>query len=192
MATLTSSGIRFATTPVVDELNSKRGIFPTGTAWVFYQASAPTGWTKDTSLTLNDKALRVVSGTGGVYGGTNGFSVIMNGFNVGGGSLTSSDATGGTQLSVPQIASHDHPSSGTGLDAVPAIFNPDGAFTGWNGGDVARSSGWTRTFPGFGDAGTAPVGDSHSHPFSATAPVPIQNVSMQPTYMDVIVCTFDG
>jgi hypothetical protein len=193
MATLTSGGIRFASLPVVDELNSKRGIFPTGTAWVFYQASAPTGWTKNTSLTVNDKALRVVSGvTGGSSGGTNGFSVIMGGFNVGGGSLTSSNATGGTQLSEPQIVSHTHPNSGTGLDAVPAIFNPDGAFTGWNGGDVARSSGWTRTSPGFGAAGTAPVGDAHSHPFSGTAPVPAQSVSMDPTYVDIIVCTFDG
>jgi len=197
MATLTSSGIRFATTPVVDELNSKRGIFPTGTSWVFYQSSAPTGWTKNESLTLNDKALRVVSGTGGVYGGTNGFSVIMNGFAVGsifgnGPLLTSSNATGGTQLSEPQIVSHVHPGSGTGLAAVPAIFNPDGAFTGWNGGDVARSSGWTQTSPGFGNAGTAPVGNAHSHPFSGTGLVPIQMVSMNPTYVDVIVCTFDG
>lgn len=192
MATLTSNGIRFASTPVVDELNSKRGIFATGTAWVFCQASAPTGWTKNTSLTVNDKALRVVSGSGGGSGGTAGFSVIMNGFNVGGGSLTSSNATGGTQLSEPQIVSHTHPDSGVGLNAVPAIFNPDGAFIGWNGGDVARSSGWTRTSPGFGNAGTFPVGDSHTHPFSGSAPVPVQSVSMNPTYVDVIVCTFDG
>lgn len=192
MATLTSGGIRFATTPVVDELNSKRGIFPTGTAWVFCQANAPTGWTKNTSLDVNNKALRVVSGTGGVSGGTNAFSVIMNGFNVGGGSLTSSNATGGTQLSEPQIVSHTHPDSGVSLNAVPAIFNPDGVFTGWNGGDVRRNPGWTRTSPGFGNAGTAPVGNAHSHPFSGSGPVPVQQVTMNPTYVDVIICTFDG
>ena len=46
--------------------------FPSGTALVFYQASAPTGWTK--SAANNNKALRVVSGTGGGAGGTHAFS----------------------------------------------------------------------------------------------------------------------
>ena len=42
--------------------------FDSGTAMVFYQASAPTGWTK--AVSQNDKFLRVVSGTGGGSGGT--------------------------------------------------------------------------------------------------------------------------
>jgi len=46
--------------------------FPSGTKMVFFQASAPTGWTQDTAN--NDKALRVVSGTGGGTGGTHGLS----------------------------------------------------------------------------------------------------------------------
>lgn len=43
--------------------------FPSGTAMVFYQASAPTGWT---AVAVNDKFLRVVTagGTGGTTGGT--------------------------------------------------------------------------------------------------------------------------
>lgn len=42
---------------------------PAGTVMVFYQETAPTGWTK--VATVNDKALRVVSGsTGGTTGGT--------------------------------------------------------------------------------------------------------------------------
>jgi hypothetical protein len=49
--------------------------FPSGTVMLFYQAAAPTGWTKLT--TQNDKALRVVSGSGGVAGGTNAFSTVM-------------------------------------------------------------------------------------------------------------------
>ncbi len=47
-------------------LNSN--LIPSGTKMVFYQAAAPSGWTKDT--TQNDKALRVVSGSGGGSGGT--------------------------------------------------------------------------------------------------------------------------
>jgi len=42
--------------------------FPSGTVMVFYQAAAPTGWTKSTAQ--NNKALRVVSGSGGGTGGT--------------------------------------------------------------------------------------------------------------------------
>ncbi len=40
---------------------------PNGSVMVFFQASAPTGWTKVT--TQNDKTLRVVSGNGGGTGG---------------------------------------------------------------------------------------------------------------------------
>jgi hypothetical protein len=46
---------------------------PSGTKMVFFQASAPTGWTQDTT-NHNDKALRVVSGAGGGNGGSTGFS----------------------------------------------------------------------------------------------------------------------
>ena len=46
--------------------------FPSGTVMVFYQSAAPTGWTKSTAQ--NDKALRVVSGSGGGTGGTHDLS----------------------------------------------------------------------------------------------------------------------
>jgi hypothetical protein len=46
--------------------------FAAGTKLVFPQATAPTGWTKDT--TNNDMALRVVTGTGGGIGGTHNLS----------------------------------------------------------------------------------------------------------------------
>ena len=45
---------------------------PSGTVMVFFQVSAPTGWTQ--VVTQNDKALRVVSGSGGGTGGTHGLS----------------------------------------------------------------------------------------------------------------------
>jgi hypothetical protein len=50
------------------------GSFPTGTKMLFKQTAAPTGWTKDT--TVNDAALRVVSGTAG-GGGFVGFSSLF-------------------------------------------------------------------------------------------------------------------
>ena len=49
--------------------------FDSGTTIVFYQASAPTGWTKSTSH--DNKALRVVSGTGGGSGGSSSFTSVF-------------------------------------------------------------------------------------------------------------------
>ena len=49
--------------------------FPIGTTLLFYQANAPTGWTKVT--TQDNKALRVVSGTGGGTGGSTAFTTVF-------------------------------------------------------------------------------------------------------------------
>jgi len=70
--------------------------FPRGTTLLFYQAAAPIGWTKIT--TQNDKAIRVVSGAGGVTGGTNAFSSVM-----------AQTVVGSTTLSSAQIPGHSHP-----------------------------------------------------------------------------------
>jgi hypothetical protein len=69
--------------------------FPAGTQMLFAQGSAPTGWTKQT--THNDKALRVVSGSGGGSGGSVAFSTLFG-----------RTATDGSSLSIAQLASHPH------------------------------------------------------------------------------------
>jgi hypothetical protein len=63
---------------------------------LFYQAAAPTGWTKVT--THNDKALRVVNGAGGGAGGTNAFSTV----------LINAISVGGATLSEAMLGSHTH------------------------------------------------------------------------------------
>lgn len=68
--------------------------FPSGTRMLFQQSTAPTGWTKD--ATLNDRALRVVSGAVG-SGGVTGFSSIF--------SRTTVDST---TLVASQMPSHAH------------------------------------------------------------------------------------
>ena len=52
--------------------SSSSSSIPSGTAMMFAQGSAPTGWTKSGSH--NNKALRVVSGSGGGSGGSVGFT----------------------------------------------------------------------------------------------------------------------
>jgi hypothetical protein len=88
------------------QLNADTGLYnspiPSGSVFLLYQASAPTGWTQVT--TLNDYALRIVSSTGGSTGGTTAFSTVfanqtptISGFTV-----------GATTLSSSQIPSHTH------------------------------------------------------------------------------------
>ena len=61
---------------------------PTGTAMLFAQASAPVGWVKSTSH--NNKALRVVSGSGGGVGGNRAFTTAFADAQSTGGSIDSS------------------------------------------------------------------------------------------------------
>jgi hypothetical protein len=71
--------------------------FPRGTTMLFWQASAPVGWTKVT--TQNDKLLRIVNGVGGAAGGggSNPFSTV-----------NAQTAVGNTTLSTAQMPSHAH------------------------------------------------------------------------------------
>ncbi len=68
MSILQTSGIQFGSDNTI--LNSKYGIIPQNSVAVFYQAAAPGGWVQVT--THNNKALRVVSGTGGGFGSAHG------------------------------------------------------------------------------------------------------------------------
>ena len=68
-AILTATGVTFSDST---SLNSKYAVVEQGAAMVFFQAAAPTGWVKENAH--NDKALRLVNGTGGGFGfgGTSG------------------------------------------------------------------------------------------------------------------------
>ena len=60
----------------VDSVAAPVPSFPAGTVMVFYNAAAPTGWTKITAGSDN-RALRVVSGSGGTGGGVQNFSTVF-------------------------------------------------------------------------------------------------------------------
>ncbi len=87
--------------------------FASSTTIIFYQASAPTGWTKSTSH--DNKALRVVSGTGGGSGGSSSFTSVFASRGVPLPEHNHSASSGnhdGHQHSGPtssQSINHDHP-----------------------------------------------------------------------------------
>ena len=96
---------KVATTAYVQDAITEY-VFPSGTKMLFQQTAAPTGWTKITSG-VDNKALRVVSGTAG-SGGTNAFSntladrsITANSANATqGGNISVANATQGGNISV--------------------------------------------------------------------------------------------
>lgn len=114
-------------------LTSDVSSFPAGTAMLFVQTAAPTGWTKST--THNDKALRIVSGAAS-SGGTTAFSTV---FAAG----RTSDAT---TLTTAQMPSHTH--------TTP---------TGFSGGGTAYWAGNCPGTGLSSTSGATGGGGSHTH-----------------------------
>ena len=174
--------------------------FPSGTVMVFHQASAPTGWTKSTAQ--NNKALRVVSGTGGGSGGTHGLSSPPSTAHThtGGAHTHSTPAhthshtlsAGSHTLSTSQMPSHNHPYMGkrgsyTNTTAYPATGNPNGVsnqfYTSSTGGGGSHSHSLSGSITS-GGSGTSGSG-------GAVATSSASPTAFAPQYIDVIVCSKD-
>ncbi len=167
--------------------------FPSGTKQIFYQASAPTGWTQDTATALGNAAMRVVVGTGGGTGGSDTFQTTFGGsrtLTTGSipvsGSVSVSGSVGATTLSVPTIASHCH------CGANPDRDNPSGG----RAAGCSATGGYNSDFETSNTGG----GGSHTHPFSVssssltgatTADTPLSIPSMDLKFANVIVAAKD-
>ena len=83
--TVTSTSTSRAATPKALKFvfDTAIGVIPEGTAMLFYNPTAPTGWTKDTDANIDDTALRVTSagvdqgGTTRVFSSDRGFSEVF-------------------------------------------------------------------------------------------------------------------
>lgn len=115
---------------------------PSGTVTNFFQAAAPTEWTKQTTNT--DAAIRIVSGTGGTTGGTVGFTTAFA-------AQTASGTTNAYTLSTSEIPSHTHTVIGQPA-AGPYGSNPQN--TAWLGTQNTGATGG---------------GGGHSHSFTSSA-----------------------
>lgn len=186
-------------------------LFQVGTAMLFAQTTAPTGWTKST--THNDKALRVVSGTAS-SGGTTAFTtafgtpavtgtVGINGAPAVGNlavSVSGNIAVGDTTLSINQIPSHSHtyyasndssPNGGNNLCGrgtngvnITSDNSTDAGFnTASSGGSGSHNHSANHNLSGnlTGAPGSGNLAGSLS---SATASINVQ-------YVDVIIATKD-
>ena len=118
------------------------GDVPSGSAMVFFQTAAPTGWTKSTSN--DDKALRVTSGDGGGTGGSVAFETAFA-------SQSVSGTVANHTLTASQIPTHTHHVRGSTGASGSAIFGA-GNTTGTATGGMTGSPG-----------------GSHNHSFTGTA-----------------------
>lgn len=160
--------------------------FPSGTRLVFHQASAPPGWTQDTSK--SDYALRTVSGSGGGAGGTLAFSTVFG--------RTATDAH---TLTISQIPLHYHAAGmydpGHTHSYAPGVFNSSGAGTYWGALSASGSNATyiyssnvggnvtgVRVISGNGLDTTGSTGGDGSH---------THNIDLRVAYLDMILCQKD-
>lgn len=137
---ITGTGVTFPDATI----QTTSAVFPAGTATIFRQTSAPTGWTK--SLTNDNSALRVVTGTAS-SGGSVAFTTAFS-------SQAVSGSMGGTTLATTEIPSHTH-TRATGCE--------------WAGANVRYGTNFGR-YGGFNPTSSATGGGaSHNHSFSGTA-----------------------
>jgi len=143
---MTSTGITFPDSTT--QTTAAGASVPSGSVMLFFQASAPTGWTQYT--TLNDYAIRVVSGTGGGTGGSSGFSTAFATPSVSVGGLSAAATT----LSTAQIPSHSH-----GLPFVNVLCGGTTAINPYGASSVTAAN----------SSFSAGGGGSHTHSISGSA-----------------------
>ena len=196
--TLNANGVIAATT-LLGNGAGLSGVeeFAQGTEAMFVQTSAPTGFTTNTSATLSECCLQVVSGTGAGTGGNDAFSSVFTGsksatnpsaaIDISNLSLSSTLTAGSHTLSTPELPSHSHvgPNSGGGGGPSNHTNTPGPQPTGAPS-NTGRTSGSTG-----GDG-------SHSHTISGislsgslNSPVSASVPNMDLKYADSIIATKD-
>jgi hypothetical protein len=160
--------------------------FPSGTRKFFKNATAPTGWVKDSNT--YDHTLRVVTTSAFGSGGTASFSSMFSSAkDIGSVTTPGVAATASVSYSAMDIPAHTHSyigSSGTPVNSpssgyyYPAGPSSPPTITGWYGAPSARNSG---------SAGTS---GGHTHTLSGTVAVSFGSatVDLSVKYVDSIIC----
>jgi hypothetical protein len=111
---------------ITDTSNRKLVALASGVKVLYYEATAPVGWTKVTSH--NDKCLRVVSGTGGGSGGTTAFTSVFTS-RTPSGSVSGSNS-GGSVANTTATGSVSGTNSGGSVTGSVSGSNSGGSVTG--------------------------------------------------------------
>jgi hypothetical protein len=137
-------------------------VIPAGTKMIFYQASAPVGWT---AVSVNDRFLRVVTagGSGGSTGGTVAASTSL--------------AHSHTVNSHTHTMAHTHTYSGTTDGPSGVDPDPNGTFSG---GNIIHSHTFSGTTSGVSTPNTGGSSPGTDSQFAGAF-----------AYADVIICTKD-
>jgi hypothetical protein len=152
-----------------------------GSTMLFIQATAPTGWVKETGN--NDCALRVTTGTP-TTGGTNGFTTCFPGASraVSATAPAISASAGAATLSSTQIPSHTHPYNTR--SPIGVTYSSSLSVSPLQARYTVLTSGQP------GNIGSGGTGGSHSHIMPAS-PVSIVGTSLALSlkYLDAIFAT---
>lgn len=152
-------------------VNSQYQVLPPGTTLPFIQAAAPAGWTKSTSL--DNAALRLVSGTGGGTGGSANFTDVLASRTISQGNLPNVTLT--TTISDPGHA-HSIPN----VNAVPINTGSAGSFTQGSGGSAQSAS----TYFASGNVGSNTTGITASTSLGGSGTA----MDFAVKYADAIIC----
>ena len=165
----TAASLTVGNATTASNLNGTWAQMPAGTVTNFFQASAPTGWTQNTSY--SNHMMRIVSGAGGGSGGT--MSPILNNVVP---SHTHGFSTGGASANhVHYDAGHSHSFN---------IYNA-GVYGSGPGANVARWGINSSTDTGYASIGY--MSNDHSH--SGSTDNGSSQTNWTPQYIDNILCS---
>jgi hypothetical protein len=182
--TVSSGGANITGTVTATLFSGPWANIPAGTAMLFAQTSAPTGWTKST--THDNKALRVVSGAAS-SGGSVAFTTAFASQGVSG-------TVGSYTLTTADIPAHNHTATSTVTDPGHAHTITTGSRAGDGSGADYWIAGTTTTRNSNSNTTGITVatttantgsGGGHSHSFTGTA------INLAVQYVDVIIATKD-
>lgn len=158
-----------------------------GTVMLFYQSAAPTGWTQVTSL--NDYALRLVSGVGGTTGGTTAYSTVFSNqtpsISVGIGSLSISATT----LSASQMPAHNHPLVCDNIDGDTAFHNANAFGTATAQGFYFGRASINYLLYNNAVVTSVGGGGSHNHGLSGSPSASSNAITLNVRYANIIICS---
>ena len=146
--------------------NSIPDFIASGSLMLFFQASSPTSWTKQT--VDNDTALRVVSGNVSPGGSIAFSSAFPSASKVPiSAPVSVTGSVGNTTLTIAQIPSHDHTGGGENVNP-PSFRFPQISTSPSNTGSTGGSG-------------------AHNHPSSGSGTFS-SSIDLRVRYVDVIIC----